>query len=85
MILKNAFLEIELDDGNGSILSLIDRKRGITYTDDARGCALYRLVVPDNEKWLGQFADSTAAACDSLRHSRCRRSFRPKSRPARAR
>lgn len=32
--------------------------------DDARGCALYRLVVPDNEKWLGQFADSTAASCE---------------------
>ena len=73
MILKNAFLEIELDDGNGSILSLTDRKRGITYTDDARGCALYRLVVPDNEKWLGQFADSTAAACEisSSRYDTC--------------
>lgn len=57
MILNNAQLTLEFDDATGSLVGITGRDgyRHLTEPEDGR---LFRVVVPDNERWIDRFADS---------------------------
>lgn len=58
MILKNSHLEAVIDENNGSILSLTDKHRDLKYLDEPKYSRLFRVFIPDEDKWIAQYCDS---------------------------
>ncbi len=58
MRLANGILALEFDDRNGSLVQIEDLKTGVKHLgrpDDGR---LFRLFVPDEERWTDRYCDS---------------------------
>ena len=59
MILRNSFLEAEIDQDNGSIVSLTDKKRKVKFLGNAKYSKLFRIFIPDENEWISQYSDNT--------------------------
>lgn len=58
MRLTNGILALDFDDRNGSLVQIEDLKAGVKHLDNPDGGRLFRLFVPDEERWHDRYCDS---------------------------
>ena len=66
MILSNHFLEVNINDLNGSIISITDKARNVKYLDEEKYARLFRVFIPNEDKWTAQYADNTACTISKI-------------------
>jgi len=58
MWLDNGVIGLEFDEKTGSLLAVEDRRARVTHRFDPRYARLFRVCVPDEERWIDRYADS---------------------------
>ena len=58
MKLQNGIIALEFDARTGSLVSVEDKRGRATHRLDPRYARLFRVCVPDEERWLDRYADS---------------------------
>jgi hypothetical protein len=58
MKLTNEIISLEFDDRNGSLIQITDLKTGQNHLGNPDDGRLFRLFVPDEDRWSDRFCDS---------------------------
>lgn len=61
MKLANDILSLEFDNATGSLVQIHDRRTGVRHLSSPSDGLLFRIVVPDEQKWLDRYAESHLA------------------------
>jgi len=58
MQLSNTLIRLTFDDQHGSLTGIEDLRTGVQHLHDHSVARLFRLILPDEARWTGQYADS---------------------------
>jgi len=66
MIIQNKHLSLTFDDNNGSLEAIHDVKRDVRYLDSPRHARLFRIFIPDEDRWIARYCDSHDSVVDRI-------------------
>jgi len=58
MRIANGIMALEFDERNGSLVQITDLKSGQNHLNNPSDGRLFRLFVPDEERWIDRYVDS---------------------------
>ncbi len=66
MKLDNGIIAVEFDERTGSLVQLLELKDGFKHLADPEGGRLFRVVVPDDGRWLDRHCESHLSGRPSM-------------------